>query len=136
MYRWYQNAVVCYVYLYDVQSMTVWNNSSFSSSSWFTRGWTLQELIAPSNVEFYNSTWHKLGTKKSLGGTISVITRIDIEVLDGAEPENYSIAKRMSWASSRTTTKVEDVAYSLLGLFGIFRERSYEIRHVLAHGED
>ncbi|KAF2186629.1 HET domain protein [Zopfia rhizophila CBS 207.26] len=119
MYRWYQNAAVCYAYLFDVQSLRVSNDSSFINSAWFTRGWTLQELIAPSNVEFYNSTWHKLGTKENLKDTISAITGIDIEVLRGVDPENFSIAKRMSWAFKRTTTKVEDVAYSLLGLFGV-----------------
>ena len=119
MYRWYQNAMVCYVYLFDVHSMAVTNDLSFEKSIWFTRGWTLQELIAPPRVEFYNSTWNKLGTKESLKDTISTITGISVEVLEGVDAESFSIAKRMSWASKRTTTRAEDVAYSLLGLFGI-----------------
>ncbi|PVH68132.1 HET-domain-containing protein [Cadophora sp. DSE1049] len=119
MYRWYQNAAVCYAYLFDVPSKTVSNDSSFGMSAWFTRGWTLQELIAPSNVEFYNTNWHKLGTKESLKDTISAITGIDVEVLEGVDLEYVSIAKRMSWASKRITTRVEDIAYSLLGLFGV-----------------
>jgi hypothetical protein len=119
MYRWYKNATVCYVYLFDVHSMAVTNDLSFEKSIWFTRGWTLQELIAPPRVEFYNSTWDKLGTKEGLKETISVITGIDVGVLEGVDPESFSIAKRMSWASKRTTTRAEDVAYSLLGLFGI-----------------
>jgi len=119
MYRWYKNATVCYVYLFDVHSMAVTNDLSFEKSIWFTRGWTLQELIAPPRVEFYNSTWDKLGTKESLKETISVITGIDVGVLEGVDPESFSIAKRMSWASKRATTRAEDVAYSLLGLFGI-----------------
>jgi mannosyltransferase OCH1-like enzyme len=70
MYRWYQEAAICYAYLFDVQSM-----SSFEASVWFTRGWTLQELIAPARVEFYSSTWHYLGTKFSLKDTISIVSR-------------------------------------------------------------
>src|SRR5579859_2029726 len=96
MYRWYQNAMVCYVYLFDVHSMAVTNDLSFEKSIWFTRGWTLQELIAPPRVEFYNSTWNKLGTKESLKDTISTITGISVEVLEGVDPESFSIAKRMS----------------------------------------
>jgi hypothetical protein len=119
MYRWYQNAAVCYVYLSDVQSSEVSCDSSFEESAWFTRGWTLQELIAPANVEFYNCTWHILGTKESLKDAISEITGIGVAILEGADPEGLSVAKRMSWASKRTTTRVEDIAYSLLGLFGV-----------------
>ncbi|KAH8649510.1 heterokaryon incompatibility protein-domain-containing protein [Tricladium varicosporioides] len=119
MYRWYKNAIVCYVYLFDVHSMGVTNDLSFEKSVWFTRGWTLQELIAPQRVEFYNSTWDKLGTKENMKERVSVITSIDVGVLEGVDPEHFSIAKRMSWASKRTTTRAEDMAYSLLGLFGI-----------------
>jgi hypothetical protein len=119
MYGWYQNAAVCYVYLFDVHSMAVPVDESFSTSTWFTRGWTLQELIAPENVEFYNSTWHKLGTKHTLEDTISIITNIDVKALQGTGPEHFSIAKKMSWVSNRTTTRVEDIAYSMLGLFGV-----------------
>jgi hypothetical protein len=119
MYRWYKNAEVCYAYLSDVQSSEVSGNSGFEESAWFTRGWTLQELIAPANVEFYNCTWHKLGTKDSLKDAISQITSINVAVLEGVDPENFSIAKRMSWASKRTTTRIEDIAYSLLGIFGV-----------------
>jgi hypothetical protein len=116
MYRWYQNAVVCYAYLSDVEGS---NASSFKESAWFTRGWTLQELIAPANVEFYDSTWRNLGTKESLKDVISERTGIDVAMLEGADPEDFSVAKRMSWAATRTTTRVEDRAYSLLGLFGV-----------------
>ncbi|KIM98488.1 hypothetical protein OIDMADRAFT_181845 [Oidiodendron maius Zn] len=119
MYRWYKNATVCYVYLFDVHSKAVANDLSFEKSVWFTRGWTLQELIAPPRVEFYNSAWDKLGTKESLKEILSVITSIDVGVLDGVDPESFSIAQRMSWASKRRTTRAEDIAYSLLGLFDI-----------------
>lgn len=120
MYRWYQNATVCYAYISDVQDNDPLIDPTFRGSMWFTRGWTLQELIAPACVEFYNKTWKKLGTKESLREVISDITNIDVEMLlAGADPEAFSIAKRMSWASKRTTTRSEDRAYSLLGLFGV-----------------
>ena len=119
MYRWYQKAVICYAFLPDVHALDVSEDLSFRKSAWFTRGWTLQELIGPSIVEFYNSAWNKLGTKDSLADVISVITSIDVKVLKGADPMNFSIAKRMSWASKRTTTKIEDIAYSLLGIFDV-----------------
>ena len=116
MYRWYQEAAICYAYLFDVQSGDM---SSLSRSAWLTRGWTLQELIAPARVEFYSSTWDNLRTKASLKKEISAVTGIDVEVLEGADPDRFSVTKRMSWASKRTTTRVEDRAYSLLGLFGV-----------------
>ncbi|KAL5316398.1 hypothetical protein ACEPPN_015443 [Leptodophora sp. 'Broadleaf-Isolate-01'] len=119
MYRWYQDAAVCYAYLSDVETSNASGKGSFGESAWFTRGWTLQELIAPSSVEFYNSAWKKFGTRESLKDMISRITNIDMAMLEGADPEEFSVAKRMSWASKRTTTRAEDRAYSLLGLFDI-----------------
>jgi hypothetical protein len=79
----------------------------------------LQEFIAPSIVEFHKTDWHKLGTKLELMDTIFQITNIDVKVLNDIDPQYFSIAKRISWASRRTTTRLEDVAYSLLGLFGV-----------------
>ncbi|TVY14033.1 Vegetative incompatibility protein HET-E-1 [Lachnellula arida] len=115
MYRWYQGAAACYAYLFDVQN----DRASFSISAWFTRGWTLQELVAPARVEFYSSTWDNLGTKADLKDEISAITGIDVEVLEGADPARFCVAKRMSWASQRKTTRIEDRAYSLLGIFDV-----------------
>ncbi|PWY74471.1 hypothetical protein BO94DRAFT_499895, partial [Aspergillus sclerotioniger CBS 115572] len=115
MYRWYQEAQICYVYLADVNS-----KSDIIRSKWFTRGWTLQELIAPRNIEFLNKCWKKLGTKETLQDLLTKITRIPPGVLSGEEDiENVSVAQRMSWAAPRVTTRVEDRAYSLLGIFGI-----------------
>ncbi|PYI05160.1 HET-domain-containing protein [Aspergillus sclerotiicarbonarius CBS 121057] len=115
MYRWYQEAKICYVYLSDVQS-----ESEIAGSRWFTRGWTLQELIAPRNIIFLNREWKELGTKESLQGLLNKITRIPPGVLSGEEDlEDLSIAQRMSWAARRVTTRVEDRAYSLMGIFGI-----------------
>lgn len=89
-------------------------------SRWFTRGWTLQELLAPKKVVFFDGRWRVLGDRKDLAGAISKVTRIHIGVLHDrkAVPE-YSIAQRMSWAADRVTSRQEDIAYCLLGIFGI-----------------
>ncbi|KAF8852555.1 HET-domain-containing protein [Acephala macrosclerotiorum] len=121
MFNFYRNAAVCYAYLQDVtgDADTFSLNSSFSKSRWFTRGWTLQELLAPSLVEFYASDWKPLGTRDDLKKTIAVVTRIDQEFFAFGKFSDYSIAQKFSWASGRQTTRVEDEAYCLLGLFGV-----------------
>jgi hypothetical protein len=119
MYQWYAEAAVCYAFLADVDVCDVASDDSFAKSVWFLRGWTLQELIAPRDVVFYNSKWDEIGTKESLKTAISAITNIDLEMLQNADPDDFSVAKRMSWASGRTTTRPEDRAYSLLGLFKV-----------------
>lgn len=131
MYEWYQNAEVCYAYLCDVDVADTSDGEvpseggrssggGFGGSVWFTRGWTLQELLAPARVEFFNADWHPLGAKAELKSIIAGITGIPEAVLDGTRrPQELSVAQRMSWASQRVTTKVEDMAYSLLGLFEI-----------------
>lgn len=121
MYDWYRLADVCYVYLADVphgQDPTR-ENSRFRRSRWHTRGWTLQELIAPERVEFLTRTWTYLGTKMGMAATLEEITGIDFDVLTGrvTDLDTISIAKRMSWAARRDTTYVEDQAYCLMGLF-------------------
>ncbi len=100
---------------------------SFSSSRWFTRGWTLQELLAPDSLEFYASLWVRIEYRSELGNVISRVTSIPAPLLgwrgpDASDPRNifdYSLAQRMSWASARRCTRVEDRAYCLLGIFGI-----------------
>lgn len=129
MYRWYQDCTVCYVYLADVSSddSIEVRNQRFRESRWFTRGWTLQELIAPLNLEFYGDQWYSkgqacsLGTKVSLRHIISEITQVPERCLASSTmgPWGFSIAQRMSWAANRETTRIEDRAYSLLGLFNI-----------------
>jgi len=101
-------------------------DSNFSQSRWFTRGWTLQELIAPGKVVFYDEAWDFIGRKGDgredyyFMQRLSQITGIDHQVFDKQRPlRDYSVAQRMSWASNRTTTRLEDCAYSLLGLFHI-----------------
>jgi hypothetical protein len=120
MYQWYQDAQVCYVYLADVPSCDALSpNSKFGKSRWFTRGWTLQELLAPQSVVFYSSEWIELGTKSSLQSAITAITGVSKVVLLLNHPGEISVAQRMSWAANRETTRVEDIAYCLLGLFGV-----------------
>lgn len=86
----------------------------------FTRGWTLQELIAPANVTFFDSQWKARGNKTSLATELSTITNIDVCLLEGSRSlEYFSVAQRMSWAASRVTTRIEDTAYCLMGLFDI-----------------
>ncbi|KAL7966585.1 heterokaryon incompatibility domain-containing protein [Trichoderma sp. SZMC 28014] len=95
----------------------------YMRARWFTRGWTLQELLAPPSVRFFDSTWLEFGDKISLREQISEATGISQEVLVDSVIDIHramnstSIAQRMSWASRRTTTKEEDMAYCLLGIF-------------------
>ncbi|KAE9369906.1 HET-domain-containing protein [Stipitochalara longipes BDJ] len=124
MYVWYKNAKICYAYLADVGPILNSNPSkplvSFKESRWFTRGWTLQELIAPARVEFFAWNWSPYGTKAELHSALSEVTGIDEATLRGSRNlREVSIAKRMSWASKRVTTRVEDIAYCLLGIFGV-----------------
>jgi hypothetical protein len=127
MYVWYKNAGTCYAYLVDLEptfKKSGWfrqkAQESFKKSRWFTRGWTLQELIAPAQVEFYAKDWSPFGTKASQYSVLSEITGIDALTLIGVrELREVSIAKRMSWASKRVTTRVEDIAYCLIGIFGV-----------------
>ncbi|KAE8394668.1 HET-domain-containing protein [Aspergillus alliaceus] len=110
MFEWYKNAHVCYVYLEDVD---------VEFPRWYTRGWTLQELLAPSNVVFYNTRWDRIGTKRQLLREISDITKIDEMNLIEFGIRPTSVGQKMSWAANRTTTRPEDMAYCLLGLFGV-----------------
>jgi hypothetical protein len=127
MYRWYQDCTVCYAYLADVPNNgDRWDiQKKFRNSRWFTRGWTLQELIAPSSLEFYGDQWHSkgqkasLGTKRSLQKEISDVTKIPEYALHTVCLSDYSVAQKMSWAANRETTRIEDQAYSLLGLFNV-----------------
>ena len=130
MYKWYEQSAVCFVYLPDVSAQDLQDGSpivtDFADSCWFTRGWTLQELIAPGNVEFYTSDWVYIGDKASKIDEVSDITGIDPGVLDGRKPvRSCSVAKIMSWASQRVTTRKEDIAYCLMGLFGIYMPLLY-----------
>jgi hypothetical protein len=120
MFRWYQEAVKCYVYLSDVK-----DNDSFQTSRWFTRGWTLQELVAPRVVEFYTVEGKKIGDKWSHMLQIHDITKIPHRVLQGCPLSEISIEERLSWASARETKREEDLAYSLLGIFDVHMSLLY-----------
>jgi len=122
MFRWYKEASICYAYLSDVPSGdNSWDQGSkFFSSRWFRRGWTLQELLAPENLRFYDQTWTSIGTKREMSGEIETITGIPRQFLLGWEElHGASVAQRMSWAAKRDTTRKEDLAYCLLGIFRI-----------------
>jgi hypothetical protein len=128
MYNWYERSQRCYVYLDDACSSEDprAEGSRFRKSEWFNRGWTLQELIAPTHVAFFDAKWKKIDNKASLANLIAQITRVDEAILrDGMYAHETSIAQRMSWAGGRKTSKDEDRAYSLLGLFGVHMPTIY-----------
>ncbi|KAK3309476.1 heterokaryon incompatibility protein-domain-containing protein [Chaetomium strumarium] len=119
MYAWYRDSAVCYVYLKDVVKGDGFPLEDFLSARWFTRGWCLQELIAPRAVEFYATDWSEIGTKFSRCEDIERRTSIPRSVLLRQDLDQCSIAQKTSWASERQTTRIEDEAYCLLGLFGV-----------------
>ncbi|KAF9728326.1 vegetative incompatibility protein HET-E-1 [Paraphaeosphaeria minitans] len=127
MFRWYQNAKKCYVYLSDVENSTVdgEGESAFKRSRWFTRGWTLQELLAPKSVEFFSTQGARLGDKGSLEPIIRDVTGIPLDALAGSDLSEFDVAERFSWAEDRQTTREEDGAYCLLGIFGIYMSPIY-----------
>ncbi|KAF2825833.1 WD40 repeat-like protein [Ophiobolus disseminans] len=126
MFRWYQCAKKCYVYLADVsvKSSTAWQ-SAFEESRWFTRGWTLQELVAPQIVEFFSAEGTRLGDKDSLEKIIQAMTGIDAHALQGYPLTHFSVKTRLSWATGRQTKREEDAAYALLGIFNVYMPMIY-----------
>ncbi|EDO03054.1 hypothetical protein SS1G_05532 [Sclerotinia sclerotiorum 1980 UF-70] len=126
MFRWYGKARKCYVYLSDVevvqngveQPQSVWEGR-FRASRWFTRGWTLQELLAPISIEFFSRDCCRIGDRESLKLIIYEITGIAIEALQGVPLSKFSVDDRMKWAENRISTREEDAAYSLLGIFEV-----------------
>ncbi|KAF1954406.1 HET-domain-containing protein, partial [Byssothecium circinans] len=131
MFRWYQNAARCYVYLSDVSKAgsgadgeRPWEEA-FRTSRWFTRGWTLQELIAPRLVDFFSLERQRLGSKLLLAAEIHKITGITEKALQGDALSNFSIKERRSWAERRNTMIEEDGAYCLIGIFGVSMVLNY-----------
>jgi hypothetical protein len=119
MWRYYKDAEACYAYLFDLKVGANFAED-LSSCGWFTRGWTLQELIAPKNLRFYNERWQFQGTKDQFADLIHHITNIPSDILRNPDRvTKLSIAVRMTWASKRETTRIEDTAYCLLGIFDI-----------------
>lgn len=129
MFKWYRNAAKCYAYLSDVPvnnrgrldllSNRSWNDL-FRNSRWFTRGWTLQELLAPKSVEFFSSDGRQMGSRNSLRREIHDITGIPTQALQGRPLSQFKVQERMSWIEGRETKCEEDMAYSLLGIFDVF----------------
>jgi hypothetical protein len=124
MWKYYWQAAICYAYLSDVPESASMDKDSilerFKRSRWFTRGWTLQELLAPAVVEFYDSSWTILGTKSSLLDIIAIVTRIDeLSLRTRTKIKKASVAQKFSWAANRETSREEDMAYCLLGLLNV-----------------
>jgi len=113
MYRWYRDSIICYAYLADVP------DKDFGKSEWFERGWTLQELVAPSDIVFLDGHWTQIGTKATMHQRISQVTGIPTAVLVTGDLNHTSAAQKMSWAAGRKTSVIEDRAYCLMGLFGV-----------------
>jgi hypothetical protein len=114
MYMWYEQADICYAYLCDVDGA-----NDIAQSSWFTQGWTLQELLAPTALIFYDCNWSPMASKHELAAKLTDITGIPEDALQGLCRDDFCIAEKMAWAAHRTTTRSEDIAYCLLGLFNI-----------------
>lgn len=140
MFRWYQEAAVCYVYMSDVLVSEAYNENptplnstdwppslaeQFCQSRWFTRGWTLQELLAPSRSRFFSKEGIYLGDKSTLGPLIHRATGIQIQALQGRPLSQFSVQTRLKWAANRKTTRQEDAAYSLASLFDIYMSQRY-----------
>lgn len=142
MFRWYRKADICYAYLSDVvlSNDHPTDTSIFTrcrdaaekdgrlgkSSEWFSRGWTLQELLAPTKMQFFDRDWNLIGTRQQLAKIIAELTKIDARYLTGESNfRDACIAVKMSWAAERKTTKVEDRTYSLLGIFDIPMDVKY-----------
>jgi tetratricopeptide (TPR) repeat protein len=132
MFQWYKNATRCYVFLPDVSVSTAtepvqrsdWE-TSFRASAWFTRGWTLQELLAPASVEFFSCEGHGLGDKASLDQLLHDITSIPLAALRNCPLDQFSTSERRRWADSRVTTEEEDIVYCLLGVLGVSMFTNY-----------
>jgi len=127
MWAWYRDAEVCYVFLADLPVGSYRDlELDLPRCKWFTRGWTLQELIAPARVKFFDREWNYRGSKRELAVLLSEITKIPVSLLRGeAKITDFAVARRMSWASARKTTKVEDTSYSLLGIFDVNMPLNY-----------
>ncbi|THU97123.1 HET-domain-containing protein, partial [Dendrothele bispora CBS 962.96] len=123
MYQYYEDSRICYVYLADIDASRGEDprspKSALEGSKWFKRGWTLQELLAPSYVVLLDKDWKEIGTRWNLRDVISMITSIPVQVFEGGDIYKFSIAQRMSWAAFRETTRPEDKAYCLMGIFGV-----------------
>ncbi|KAH7018309.1 heterokaryon incompatibility protein-domain-containing protein [Microdochium trichocladiopsis] len=141
MFAWYQASQVCLAYLSDVQWNNFWQGQYkkdalrlLGRSRWFTRGWTLQEILAPSEVVFLDRTWTRFGTKEGFADILESITSIRrVFLVFPQRLSDASVAERLSWASNRQTSRKEDMAYCLLGLLGINMPLLYGEGHRAFH---
>lgn len=124
MFPRYQEEVRCCVYLDDVPKPSS-GRLALRKSRWFTRGWTLQELLAPASVGFFSVDGQQMVTKSSLEGDISEVTGIPIKALQGQPLSDYNVSERLAWAKNRKTTRKEYEAYCLLGIFDIYLSLIY-----------
>lgn len=125
MFRWYQRSAICYVYFSDLLKGAM-RKTKLRHCKWFTRGWTLQELIAPNDIDFFDQGWNKIASKCDLMPELAIITGINIDVLQQKQPlSTVSVAQKMAWSANRETGRVEDIAYCLLGIFGIYMPLIY-----------
>jgi len=125
MFRWYHDAAKCYAYLSDVSMGSAVGINLSSKSRWFTRSWTLQELLAPASVEFFSAEGKRLGDRNSLLQEIHNVTGISIQALQGSSLSQFSVDERLSWAKGREAKREEDAAYSLLGMFDVYMPLIY-----------
>jgi hypothetical protein len=131
MYRWYKEADACFVHLEGVGP----GQKNLASARWFTRGWTLQELLAPRRMEFFNSSWDHIGTRDQLKVPIARATGIPGDVI--SKQRNLSLISvqvKWSWAKNRQTTRPEDLAYCLCGIFDVSMQAIYGEGEVRAFG--
>ncbi|KAK7697929.1 hypothetical protein SLS64_013016 [Diaporthe eres] len=125
MFRWYKRAAVCYVFLSDLARFSSPGDAgelqaSIEHCRWFSRSWTLQELIAPLHIKFYDGDWGFCFTKEMASEALARITGIHVDILNHQiDLSAVPVAQKMSWAATRQSTRIEDVAYSLVGIFGI-----------------
>ncbi|GIZ43479.1 hypothetical protein CKM354_000670500 [Cercospora kikuchii] len=143
MFFWYRESAVCLAYLDDIDafppSSGAISTSRLAESEWFRRGWTLQELLAPKIVLFRERMWRDIGAKVSsrqpsssisvsviLNKQLSRVTHIPEEVLDDySKSASYSDDQKFSWAAGRETTRIEDQAYCLMGIFDVYFPATY-----------
>ncbi|KAG2030353.1 hypothetical protein BDR03DRAFT_974707 [Suillus americanus] len=145
MFNWYRSAAICIAYLACSS-----NVSDFAKEPWFTRGWTLQELLAPEKMKFYGKDWKPLSdnfddkhprdlvipsideisipitpSQPDILTAITRLTEIESRDLISFSPGIHNVHQRLRWASRRTTKRIEDMAYSLIGIFDISMPITY-----------
>jgi hypothetical protein len=126
MFRYYDESAVCYAFLSDAGgTQPIYcdndpdNVMGRVTPRWYSRGWTLQELITPRKVHFLNKHWEDIGTKEDHRPAIAPVSGIDEYALVGEDVSRITVARRMMWFAKRRTTRVEDIAYCMLGVFGV-----------------